>query len=125
MIDYFKKEDFSRTVYILEEYEKGKLCVKPRTLESLCREWAQETTTPAGLAPVFHLRGNELWCWGPMGAARKMVMEFDTKEQAEHALLLSFKYDLDNMDDTTGYYSSKEEAEEYLAELLEAEEEPL
>jgi hypothetical protein len=45
-----------------------------------------ETTTPRGVAPRYHVRGTELWSWGHQGNFSRCVDKFDTEAEAEDAL---------------------------------------
>lgn len=52
-------------------------------------------------------------------AAKKTKLEkFDSREEADHACLLCYKWDLDNADNMPRYFYTREEAEAELAEWL-------
>lgn len=111
-MNFYEKEDFSRTVYSIQ----GGIVV-PATLETLCREWAETTTTPGGVDTCFHVRGNDLWSWGPAGNGRHHVASFDTEADAYHALLLSFRYDLLSRADAPEIFDTEEDAISALQDL--------
>ena len=114
MINYYEPENFTRTVFTVEYGE-----VVEHILADLCREYADKTTSPRGVEPCFHVRDSELWAWENGGNHPTLVMEFDNKEEAEHALLLSFRYDLYSGDNNPCVFDTREEAEEKMRELQE------
>ena len=111
MIDYRAKEDFSRKVYFVQDDQ-----IEAASLADVCKQYADTTTTPAGVATRFHVRGNELWTWGVGGNDPALVERFDTNGEASHSLLLSFLYDLENGSDTPSIHNSLAEAEDFLAD---------
>ena len=115
MINYFEEEDFNRTVFTVEE---GK--VIEHKLADLCLEYAVTTTTPHGIARCFHTKGSELWAWSAINSARSLpvlIQQFDSEAEAEHALLLSCRYDLFNRQQAPYIHDTREAAELDLAEL--------
>lgn len=111
-MDYYENVDFDQVVfYVNEDVE-----VEKTTLRELCQEKAEITTTPKGVLPSFHVRGSELWTWGANGNSPYLIMAFDNEDEAEHALLLSFKHDLDTS--FVDYYESQADAEAAKAEIL-------
>lgn len=116
MLNYFATEDFDRTVYTVTDDRE----VESHTLGELCRQYADTTTTPEGVGPRAHIRNDtELWAWGTGGQDRKLVYTFQTKEQAEHGLLLSWRWDLTNANaDTPPIFDTQAEAEGYIKDLL-------
>lgn len=114
MIDYFESEDFTRAVFTIEDGE-----VVEHILSDLCRDYADETTSPRGVEPRFHLRGTELWTRGVGGQNPDLVMACDSEEEAVHALYLSFRYDLISGDNNPIVYNTREEAENDLREWQE------
>ena len=113
MINFYETEDFTRTVFTIEDSE-----VVEHTLSDLCEDYADETTTPHGVMPRFHVRDNELWDWGFDGHHPRQVYVFDTEEEAEHALNLVHKYDLYTGDNNPIVYDNRAEAESALRDLL-------
>lgn len=117
MINYFEKENFARAVFTIEEGE-----IIEHTLGELCHEYAEETTSSRGVEPKFHTRISdnryELWSWGYQGMHPKKIESFDSAKQAEHALLLSFKYDLYNGANNPIIFNTYEEAEKTLNQWL-------
>lgn len=113
MIDFYEREDFDRTVYLVED---GKI-IEER-LRDLVSHYAEETTTPKGVGKRFHIRDNELWDWGPQGNASRYIDSFSSLKAAEHALLLCHRHDLLNGDDNPQYFDTRDEAEIYLKEGL-------
>lgn len=89
MMNFFEKEDFTCTVHVLDN-----LGIISGTLADMCRRYADETTTPEGIAPRMHIRGTELWTWGVSGNNPALVATFKTDEEAKHALLLCWRMDL-------------------------------
>lgn len=57
-----------------------------------------ETTTPHGVAPRFHVRGTELWTWGPQGQFPRCVNSFDTEAEAIEAMEDHHAHDFWNCD---------------------------
>lgn len=101
-----------QVVYIIEE---GKV------VESAIRDmdgYIDETTTPRGVGPRFHTRGNELWTWGHQGNFPKMVQAFDTEEDAEEALEETFYQDFWNCPEICAF-TNREDAEKALREMTE------
>lgn len=154
MIDFYEEEDFSRTVFIIND--EGE--IEENELGDLCRDFAETTTTPKGVLPKAHIREMsrwrydgqwfdseedaidardldverdynggaieeapryELWAWGYAGNSREFVEGFDTEQEANHALLLWFRYDLYNGSNSPDVYDTREEAEAALKELEE------
>jgi len=123
MINYYQEFDFERVIYAVN-FNKGE--VYALKAKDYFKDFAEETTTPRGIGPVMHVRGNELWTWGFQGNHPKLVEEFDTEEEALDALYLSFKYDCENScgecnHDEKDYvwHSTYEEAKQYYLEYLE------
>lgn len=106
-----KKPDFNKTVFVIKDG-----AVKESTLKELCIENADITTTPKGVCPRFHTRGNELWTWGVNGNNPARVETFDTAEEAEEALLETFLIDLNNS--CLDIFDSEAEARAALEEIL-------
>jgi hypothetical protein len=85
-----KMSDLDRTVFIVED---GKI------LQTTIRDldgYIDMTTTPNGIAPRFHVRGNELWTWGAFGAHPELVDVFSSEKEAVLALETTFVYDFVN-----------------------------
>lgn len=80
--------------------------------------YIDETTTPRGVAPRYHTRGNELWTWGHAGNFPRMLETFDTDEEAEAALEESFYYDFTNCANLF-WFGTREEAQTWLSENAE------
>lgn len=80
--------------------------------------YIDETTTPRGIGPRHHTRGNELWTWGHAGNFPRMLETFDTDEEAEAALEESFYYDFKNCVDLFWFWT-REEAQTWLDENAE------
>lgn len=60
-----------------------------KVIESAIRDlngFIEETTTPHGIAPKLHVRGNELWTWGHCGNFPKRIAAFETETEAQEAL---------------------------------------
>lgn len=89
--------------------ENGKI------VESKIRDldgFIDETTTPHGIAPRFHVRENQLWTWGHAGNNPRMVREFDTEAEAVEAMEDHQATDFWNSDILS--FGSREEAETFL-----------
>lgn len=89
--------------------ENGKI------VESKIRDldgFIDETTTPWGIGPRFHVRENELWTWGHGGNNPRMLRDFDTEaeavEEMEDFQAMDF-YDSDILSFTT-----REQAQAFL-----------
>lgn len=76
----------------------------------------EETTTPQGVAPRYHTRGNELWTWGHAGNFPKIVRSFETEGLAEQALEDTFLSDFWNCQEITAF-ETRAQAENALALL--------
>jgi hypothetical protein len=72
--------------------------------------YIDETTTPHGIAPRFHVRGTELWTWGHAGNFPRMVSSHDTEAEAIEALEDSFAYDFWQSNDFDAF-TTREDAE--------------
>ncbi len=108
-MDFYAKEDFTRPVFYVENGE-----IIETTLFDLANDYRDETTTPTGVRPRYFVNGNELHSWVSTGNKASLVHSFDTAEEAEHALLLTFKHDLDSNDNAPFYYSTRADAQEEL-----------
>ena len=82
-----------------------------------CSGYVDETTTPRGVGPRLHVRGNELWTWGHQGNFPRKLREFDTEEEAQEALEESFVYDFWHAD--LAAFATREEAEQFLPDNAE------
>jgi len=81
--------NFNRMVYTVKDGE-----VVERMLSELCRDHAEETTTPDGIGPRYHIREEEeLWLWGCYGL--EYVQKYYWPAAAQHALLKLFYADLE------------------------------
>ena len=90
-MDLFEQVDFNAHVLL----EDGEIL----TLRELSIQHADMTTTPRGVQTRMHIRdGRELWTWGPGGNSPSLVCIFDSDQEANHALLLCHKQDLDTSD---------------------------
>lgn len=116
MINYFEPVDFDKTVYIVTDDRE----IESHTLGELCRQYADTTITPEGFGPRTHIRNDtELWVWGDGGRDRKLAYAFQTKEEAEHGLLLNWRWDLTNANaDTPPIFDTQAEAESYIEDFL-------
>lgn len=112
MIDFYEKEDFSRTVYTVDIET---LEIDSHVLRDLCEEFCEKTTTPYGIASKFFVDGKTLRQY--QGSNSKVVREFDTAGEAEHALYLIFKYDLENDDDAPSIFYTLKEAREFVEQI--------
>lgn len=102
-MDFYQRINFDSRVTTRNHNGEFSTC----TLRELCLEHAELTTTPEGVSPRYHVRGTDLWSWGVNGNTLSRVFEFDTVEEAEHALLLCHKTDLD-FSDTEYFYTDVE-----------------
>ena len=114
MVNWYEAEDFDRVVFFVND----DLEIESETFGTLCRKYADETTTPHGVAPRYHTRGKELWSWGAGGNNPYKVEAFDTEEEAEHALMLSFMHDFANANDAPNVFNTREEADQDLEEIV-------
>lgn len=116
MQSIFKKEDFDRTVFIVNDHTWA---IEEHVLRDLCLDYATTRCTPRGVAPAFHTRGNEVWEWLPGGKA-ELFMEHETEDEAEQALMEGHLYDLKHgADENPIFYDSREEAEEWVRQAKE------
>ena len=94
----------NQVVYIIEE---------GRVVESAIRDlsgFIDETTTPQGIAPRFHVRGTELWTWGHQGNAPHLISAYDTEAEAIEALEDSFAHDFWNCNEILAFTTRADEA---------------
>lgn len=101
-----------QTVFLIEDGKiiESKICDLSGYID--------ETTTPLGVGPRYHTRGNELWTWGHAGNFPRMLETFDTDEEAEAALEESFYYDFTNCNNLLWFWT-REEAQNWLDENVE------
>lgn len=99
-------------------------CVEAHDYRNMISENVDETTTPMGVAPRFHIRENEkdnsfeLWTWGASGNNPRLVWSFETKEEAEIALFQTFERDFHNNDNAPSIYITEEKASTALKDWL-------
>ena len=110
MFDY-SEEDFTRTVYTVDE----DFVIKERILKDLCLEFAETTSTPFGIGTIRHTCENELRRWCPGGKAA-LIQEFDTEQEAEQALLVTHRYELDECSYAPLIFYTRNEAQAYVRE---------
>lgn len=72
--------------------------------------------TDRGLGREYFARGRTLYYW--FCGKKTKLEKFDSREEADHACLLCYKWDLDNADNMPRYFYTREEAEAELAEWL-------
>lgn len=87
-----------------------------RVVESAIRDlggYIDETTTPKGIAPRYHVRGNELWSWGVGGSNPHMIRAYDSEGEAQEALEETFVHDFWSCSDIMAF-STREQAEKFL-----------
>jgi hypothetical protein len=91
----------------------------------LVEMFADETTTPNGIAPRYHIRENkeygtfDLWTWGVQGNNPKFVKDFNTEKEANYALYETFELDmLGNEQYSVTYADTKKELEELLEDFV-------
>ena len=78
--------------------------------------YIDETTTPYGIGPRFHLRDNELWNWGHAGNHPRLVRKYESEEEAQQALEATFEYDFWASDIVA--FKSREDAQQFLNDFL-------
>lgn len=78
--------------------------------------YVEETTTPRGVAPVYHIRENELWSWGHAGNFPRMIRAYDSEAEAIEALEDSFAHDFWNSEVSALAFTTRADAEEFLAD---------
>lgn len=115
MINSYENNFFNKNVYVVDVINKT---IEKTILRDLCDEHAEVTTSPIGIAPTFHLRGNELWTWGVQGNHPELIERFETPDEAEGALYSVYLYELTVKDECPIYFDTLEEAEADLAEFL-------
>jgi hypothetical protein len=99
-------------VYFIEDGQ-----VKSDTIRSF-DGYIDVTTTPHGVAPRNHVRGNELWTWGHAGNFPKMISRHETEAEAQAALEEGFVYDFWHQQDFM-VFATAAEAERALASQTE------
>ncbi len=105
MINFYEKIDFDKTVYTL-----GDTSIQEHALRDLAAEWAEETTTPLGVSTRMFTDGVQLRSWGYGGNNDKVVCEFETEAQAEHALMLCHLHDLNTAADAPTWFDDVDDA---------------
>lgn len=101
-----------RVIYVIEN---GQI------IETTARQmsgYIEQTTTPHGVAPKYHLRGNQLWTWGHAGNFPKMVRGYETEQEATEGLEETFWHDFSNHPDMPSWYFTRGEAELKLASTV-------
>jgi len=91
--------------------------VVERTISSF-DNFIEETTTPLGVAPKMHVRGNELWSWGHQGNFPRLIRSFETAEESQEALEETFLSDFWDCPEITAF-CKREDAEDFLRQLNE------
>lgn len=87
-----------------------------RMADGSCISFIDETTTPLGIAPRYHLRGNELWSWGHRGNFPRRIYEYETEAEAQEALEDTFADDFWSASDILAF-PDREGAEDCLREI--------
>lgn len=105
MIDYRAKTNFNTTFFIVNE---DTLEIEERTLLSLCDEYADDCDV--------HAEGTSLY-YTSFGK-QKLIEEFDTEEEALHAMNLARCYDMENAADCYSLHPTREAAQEAIDEGL-------
>lgn len=91
MLNYYEPVDFDSTVYTVTPDGE----IDSHLLGELVERYAQTTTTSEGVVPRAHIRNvTELWTWDASGKERKLLHRFSINEEAEHALLLTWRWDM-------------------------------
>lgn len=104
---------YDETVFIVHVDDKE---IEETSIRDFCGvSFIEETTTPRGIGPVYHVRGKELWTWGK-GAPRK-VAAYDSEAEAQEALEDTFAYDFWECEHIIAFID-RESAEKCLAEML-------
>lgn len=129
------KEAKEISIFIIEDGEVVETNLYDHVMGSV-----DETTSPVGVMPRFHIRHGEMfystdlhgrlrttinkegkfevWSWGVLGNNPRFIEEFETEEQAEDWLFQRV-FEVDFMQDDqrdTSYYHSKDEANKVLHE---------
>jgi hypothetical protein len=99
----------TRVVYFIDQ--DGEISSSPRN--ELIRRYAEETTTPLGVDTKYHLRENELWSWGVQGNFPKMVAIYESKDQAEEALWVTFEHDFFDSSEAPQLFDSYQAADNH------------
>ena len=73
-----------------------------------------ETTTPHGIGPRYHLRGLDLWTWGHAGNNPCCINTFDTEADAIAALEDTFAADVWNNPELVDLFPDRELAEAFI-----------
>ena len=79
-------------------------------------DFIDETSTPIGIGPRYHVRGNELWSWGHQGNFPRKIREYETEAEAQEALEDTFADDFWRAPDIIAF-PDREGAEVCLREI--------
>lgn len=92
------------------------LIADAKIIESPIRDldgYIDETTTPFGIGPRYHIRDQELWSWGHGGNNPRMVSEHGSPAEALDALEKTFAYDFWNHPEFLAF-TTREDATAFL-----------
>jgi hypothetical protein len=118
-----KMSEFQKKVFVVRDNE-----VEEITFGSLVREFADETTSPNGVAPRFFYDGNEeegydANTWGVGGNNRRdLDIHFDTEEEAEALIISRNAENLESEKDLSSEEAEKKAREEFYEGKKEREE---
>lgn len=109
-MNYQEKADFSVPVFVIDGFAGA---VTETTLENLCRSVMEQVETPHGKQAVFQVYGSALCSWRTGKKAIPLV-EFETTEEAEHAMLLLLRHELFERSDIEFFYDRQEAEQELM-----------
>lgn len=86
------------------------------SLADFCEIFAEETTTPNGVAPKLHIRNEtEIWTWGSRGNNPELVESFYNEDETKYALYTMYLNQIEGVE----YILLKNDGDLDLEEFLE------
>lgn len=102
------KDTLATKIFVIE---KGK--IEETTIGEM-DGYIDQTTTPYGIGPRFHVRGTEVWTWGHNGNCPALVEAFETEAEAEARIEEFAVIDFWNCSEFL-VFRSRDKAEKFLA----------
>jgi len=104
---YDKSLSLDQIVYLVSD---GEIVSAPiRDLDG----FIDETTSPLGIRPRIHARGNELWTWGHCGNSPTCLVSFDSPDEAVTAEERCHAHDFWNSQNILAF-ASRQEAVDFI-----------
>ena len=105
------------TVYTVNYDEKGFPYIEENTIYDRLIECAEETTSPRGVEPIYHLDGTKIFKW--LFGKEVLVKELPTEEEAKEAYADILSDDYRDNDKSYDDYPTLDEAKKGISEYME------